>query len=294
MPDLGSATQTLALADGRTLAYQIFGDPAGRPVFYCHGFPGSRLEARLAERVAAALAIRLIAPDRPGFGGSTAAAQRQVHDWPQDLRALAGHLQLPDYHLLGVSGGGPYALACAAQLGVPLRGVALVCGLGELNDSTELRDMSRFAARSIRLYQRVPRLGEWLYGHLIGPLLKRHPELIFRIIAGHAPAADREVLSQQSVRSILLASFREAFRAGGQGPARELARYTAPWLTDITRLAVPVSVWHGEIDTTVPVAMGRRLAAAIPNCRVHLIPNAGHFSLIVRHMREILTELVAF
>jgi pimeloyl-ACP methyl ester carboxylesterase len=286
--------QKLVLADGRTLAYEVFGEPAGRPVFYCHGFPGSRLEARLADRAAADLHIRLIAPDRPGFGGSTAAPQRQVHDWPQDLRALAAHLQTTDYHLLGVSGGGPYALACAVQLGVAVRGVAVVCGLGELNDSTDLQAMSRFAARSIRLYQRVPRLGEWFYGHLVSPLLKRHPELIFRIIAGHAPAADREVLSQESTRSILLASFREAFRAGGRGPARELARYTAPWLTDVTRLAVPVSVWHGEVDATVPVAMGRRHAAVIPNCRAHLIPDAGHFSLIICHMREILTELVAF
>lgn len=286
--------QALTLADGRTLAYQVFGDPRGRPVIYCHGFPGSRLEARIADRVAEDLGIRLISPDRPGFGGSTAAPQHQVHDWPQDLRALTGHLRIADYHLLAVSGGGPYALACAGQLRESLRGVALVCGLGALDQASDLRGMSRFAVRSIRLYQRAPKLAEWLYGRLVGPLLGRYPEAILRIVAGHAPPADREVLSEEAVLATLLTSFREAFRAGGRGPARELVRYTMAWSTDLTRLAIPVSVWHGELDSTVPIAMGRCHAAAIPHCRTHFLPNEGHFSVIIRHMREILTELLAF
>lgn len=283
----------LTLPDRRTLAYERFGDSTGRPVFYCHGFPGSRLEAHLAAGAAKALGICLIAPDRPGFGGSTAAPRRLIHDWPDDLLILAEHLRLTRFHLVGVSGGGPYAIACADQLGARLDGAAIVCGLGALTPATDIGDMAPVAAQSIRLFRQLPLAGQWVYGRLVGPVLARYPELVFRIISGHAPPADRETLAQKPVRNALLASFREAFRDGGDGPARELWRYTNPWATDLTGIDVPVSLWHGEDDTTVPVTMGRRHAELIPRCRGHFLPGEGHFSLMVRYMPAILAELIA-
>ena len=131
-----SAAETehrLRLADGRTLACLEFGDPAGPPVLYFHGYPGSRLEARVAADAARRLGLRLLAVDRPGFGQSTFQAGRTVGGWAADVAALADHLALERFSLVGVSGGAPYALACAAQLSHRLARVALVCPLGPLD-----------------------------------------------------------------------------------------------------------------------------------------------------------------
>ncbi len=75
--------ETLRLEDGRLLGYAVYGDPEGWPIFYFHGFPGSRLEAQLADRVAARMGIRLIALDRPGFGLSDFKPRRTIFEWPE-------------------------------------------------------------------------------------------------------------------------------------------------------------------------------------------------------------------
>src|SRR5262245_28757373 len=103
----------LVLPDGRKLAYAEFGDPDGLPVLYCHGSPGSRLEPLLIgdERLRQA-GLRVIAPDRPGMGGSDFQRGRRLTDWPADVVRLADHLRLPRFAILGNSGGGPFAAVC--------------------------------------------------------------------------------------------------------------------------------------------------------------------------------------
>lgn len=108
--------QTLILPDRRLLGFAEFGDPSGTPLVYFHGFPMSRLEGWSIDRMARRRRLRVIAPDRPGFGLSTFRDQRRITDWPVDVRALASHLGLERFAILGVSGGGPYAVACASAL----------------------------------------------------------------------------------------------------------------------------------------------------------------------------------
>lgn len=283
---------TLDLSDGRQVSYAEWGDPSGRPVIYCHGFPASRLEARLADASARALGIRLIAPDRPGFGLSSLAPARTLADWPFDLAEVADQLGLSRFHLIGVSGGGPYAIACGQYLGERLEGIALVCGLGELADSEASRGMNPATAGALNLQRRWPRLGHQLYLRVIGPLLRRYPAGVFRIILDNGTAADRAVLADRDVRSVIIDAFAEAFRCGSAGPAQELALITRPWDVDPCKVTQSVRLWHGEADRTVPVAMGRRHAALLPYVHAHFIPGEGHFSLVVRYMHRILADLV--
>ncbi len=134
MSDAGSRPcRHCELGDGRTLAYTEWGASDGRPVLYCHGFPGSRLEARLADDAATRLGIRLIAPDRPGFGRSPLQPRRRLGDWPHDLARFADRLGIDGFELLGVSGGGPYALAAGEHLGDRIGRIAIACGLGRLD-----------------------------------------------------------------------------------------------------------------------------------------------------------------
>src|SRR5262249_37704143 len=107
---------TLKLVSGRQLGWAEFGDPAGFPILYFHGLPGSRLEAGLTDDSARRHGARVIAVDRPGFGLSDYEPNRRIMDWPDRVRELVAHLGLERFSIIGVSGGAPYASVCAFQL----------------------------------------------------------------------------------------------------------------------------------------------------------------------------------
>jgi pimeloyl-ACP methyl ester carboxylesterase len=125
----------LSLSDGRKLGFAEFGEMQGKPVFYFHGFPGSRLEARLAEKISRDSHIRFIGIDRPGFGVSGFKPKRTLLDWPDDVIELADALGIDRFSTLGVSGGGPFAAACAHQIPDRLISVGIVCGMGPVDVS---------------------------------------------------------------------------------------------------------------------------------------------------------------
>ena len=279
------------LPDGRRLAYAEWGDTAGVPVLYCHGFPGSRLEARLAHLAAKELGIRLIAPDRPGFGESSPCPGRRLSDWPLDAAALMASLDIRRFHVVGVSGGGPYAMACAERLDGCIGRLSIICGLGELNGKDRLEGMNPLAATGIRFYQRWPGVAHRVYARFIGPFMGRFPELIFKVLIGTGNPADRVALAKPEIRRSIAESFGEAFRQGGDGPAQELGLFTRSWNIEPSRIRVPISLWHGEDDRTVPVAMGRRHAALLSDCCATFMPDEGHFSLIICNMPAMLADL---
>src|SRR5438552_17010722 len=116
----GATTTSITLRDGRRLGYAEYGDPAGVAVFYFHGTPGSRLEGTIADEAAKRLRVRLIAIDRPGVGLSTFKPRRKLRDWPADVIALADALGIDRFAIVGLSGGGPHALAGARYIGTRL------------------------------------------------------------------------------------------------------------------------------------------------------------------------------
>lgn len=285
--------EKLLLNDGRHLAWQVFGDPVGSPVFYCHGFPGSRLDGALVAHAARSTGVRLIAADRPGFGLSDFKRDRRLGDWTADLVALADHLGLKTLALLGVSGGGPFAMATATALPERITRLGLVCGLGSLAPADATTGMSAVQAAYIGLSRLAPTMSRQINTWIAGPVLRRFPSVALRLLASAAPLSDREILADPEVRKRLLATTREAFRQGGRGAAWELYLFTQGWDLDPSQISVPTLLWHGEADTTVPVAMGRRHAASIPNCQCRFLPDEGHFSLPIRHAAEILGALTA-
>jgi pimeloyl-ACP methyl ester carboxylesterase len=119
-------SEVVTLPDGRRLGYAVYGDPGGAPVWVFHGTPGSRVGGRLLAAAATERGVRVIAPDRPGHGLSTFRTGRRIGDWPADVAALAGALDLGQFGVVGLSGCGPYALACAAAIPDRLSGTALV------------------------------------------------------------------------------------------------------------------------------------------------------------------------
>lgn len=281
---------TITLSDGRKLGIVEYGDPRGAPIVYCHGFPASRLEAAFAHDAARELGARLIAIDRPGYGLSDFQSGRRIGDWPHDVSEAMAALTLTRFAVLGVSGGAPYALACGAQLADRVSAVGVVCGLGP-TCAEDLAYFDPFARFMFGLARRAPWLSRAVVG-AIGSVLARHPDWVFSVLAGHLPPCDRQVIDDERVRGDLLASVREAFRQGNRGVACDLALYAAHHEPVFSPISAPTYVWHGERDTTVPIAMGRRLAAALDSTAV-FSPEHGHYSLPVRDIEAILRPLLA-
>jgi len=288
---MNPTTHQLTLPDGRQLGYIELGRPDGIPVFYNHGFPASRLEARLVEAEATKLGVRLIAADRPGFGHSSPQPGRTLNDWPADIADLADHLGLPFFAMLGVSGGGPATLACACRLKDRLTAVTLACSLGPVADPELLRQMHWPARYSFGMASSAPCFSRFLFGTCIGPLLGRYPALTVRLLTVAAPQADAAVLQDPTIRQKLADSMQEAFRQGGYGPTEELALLANPWPFDVAEIKLPVEIWHGRLDATVPFrhceVLAVRLAAA--RCREFLLD--GHFSMPIKHAADILGSL---
>jgi pimeloyl-ACP methyl ester carboxylesterase len=282
----GTQVRLHRLGDGRQIAFSEYGDPHGAPVVYCHGFPSSRLEARLAHAVAHAQHLRLLAIDRPGFGGSDRQPGRRLLDWPGDVAQLTRLFGWEHFGVVGVSGGAPYALACALRLPEHVSAVAIVGGLAPA--PVDALPWHGVIARTCTL--RCPPLARVLFALLVTGI-KRVPRCLLGGLGAHLAPADRAVLARPQVRAALLATFREAARQGSRSWAEEFALYVRDWGFDMRDVRAPVSVWHGGCDRVVAPAAGHAFAAQLANCQAHFLQHEGHYSLPLRYMTDIFATL---
>lgn len=276
----------IILSDGRHLGFAEFGDLKGKPIFYFHGFPGSRLEARLADRISRETHIRFIGIDRPGYGLSSPKAGRTVIDWVEDVTELADLLGIPRFSILGVSGGGPYAAACAYKIPHRLDAVGIVCGMGPVDVPGLMVDMPRMCRLGLRLAGRRPQIVSALYP-FSAVLFRYYPECMLALISGKVAPPDKIALKNTALAAILSTSFREAFRNSMRWPATDVVLYSHPWGFPLKDIHIPVHLWHGEKDRIVPPAMGHHVAETIPDCRATFYADEGHFSIILNRIHEI-------
>jgi pimeloyl-ACP methyl ester carboxylesterase len=278
-PVKDSAHRTVRLGDGRQLGYAEWGDVSGRPLLYFHGWPGAGVEARLADEAAKASAVRLIALDRPGMGLSEFQRGRTLLDWPEDVVHVADALEVDRFAVLGVSGGGPYAAACAWKLSDRLTRAGIVSGLAPLNVPGVIAGMGRRNRWTFQLVGRLPFLRRAFMASIARSVARRPDRVLER---GVAAAVDKDYLDRPDVRETLVESLLEAFSAGSAGPAWEMGLYARSWGFPLEEIRMPVDLWHGEKDANAPVAMGRYLAASIPGCRARFYPGEGHLHFIDR------------
>ena len=279
----------LPLPGGRRLGYAGYGDPEGAPLFAFHGTPGSRLMLALADRPARSLGLRLIAPDRPGFGRSDFQTGRTIADWPDDVCALADALGIGRFAVVGISGGGPYAAACAWKIPHRVSSIGIVSGVGPLVGSGAAADLSRRHRLIFGLAARSPRLAR----HLMEAARlgwRRFPDRLFARLVAWTPPQDRAIITRPDVRACLIEALMDAFRSGGRGVAHELVLFGSPWGFPLADIKVPVRLWHGEADALVPPAMGRRLAASIARCEAAFVQGAGHY-WVFDHIEELLRAI---
>lgn len=286
-----ASNHTFQLSDGRMLGYTQYGQDEGTPLFYFHGYPGARLEAGLLAKCAAQAGLRLIGVDRPGLGLSTFQEGRHLLDWQDDLAALAQHLHIDRFAVVGFSGGGPYALACAYKMPDRLTACGIVAGMGPPEYGT-----GGMMTRN-RLFFFLARRSPWLLTPLIWAMgrdaqqVKQARESLVRS-APHLVEPDRACVLDPDVRELLAADMVEAFRQGARGPAYEGTLYGRAWGFRVEDITFPrLFLWHGERDRNIPVAMGRAVADRLVHCQATYYANEGHLSLIANHAREIVAVL---
>ncbi|HEX6606960.1 MAG TPA: alpha/beta hydrolase [Chloroflexia bacterium] len=284
-------SRIFTLPDGRALAFAEWGDPAGHPIFLFHGTPGSRLTRPADEAPARARGVRLITVDRPGYGRSDAQPGRQLLAWPADIAALADALHLATWAVVGVSGGGPHALACTYQLPHRVAAVALVGGVAPLDQAGAQEQMLRVYRLAIRLSNHLPKWPARGPARVGSGLMRRYPHVAIPLLTARLPAVDRAMLTRPAVLNASVETIAEAFRQGIQGVVGDIAVLAHPWGFNPAAIRRPVYLWHGVADRNVPVAHGRYLAATIPACRATFCPAEGH-ELLYDHWPAILDALL--
>jgi pimeloyl-ACP methyl ester carboxylesterase len=277
--------QTVLLRDGRRIGCAEYGRDDGTPGFYFHGHPGCRLEPELAEGAAAEAGVRIIALDRPGYGLSDFQPGRTLLDWPRDVAEVADLLGLERFAVLGSSGGGPYALACAHELPERVTKVGVVSGIGP-RDTPGATEGMRWQNRiGFDLGARFPALARLAMSSMERKV-RRRPEQVLDAIGRAMSPSDAAIVARPEVRRVLTAVFAEAFSQGSRGAAADIVLLGRPWGFRPEDINPPVLLWQGEEDVLVPPPMGRDLAARIPHCDATFLPGEGHL-LIVDHLAEI-------
>jgi pimeloyl-ACP methyl ester carboxylesterase len=284
-------TRTLRLPDGRTLAYTDHGDPNGKPVIFIHGNPGSRFVRHPDERITEELGARIITPDRPGYGLSDFQIRRTIRHLPDDIVALADSLGFDRFAVMGVSAGGPYALACAHDLPERVSRAAVISGVSPLDHEDAYDGMHETYQAAFKATASLP---GWLVRFLVWTQTRsalRDPALTLDKTASILSPADQELLSTPGFREQVMAYRPESARNGVKGIVREITLLVSPWGFTLEDIQTDIDLWYWEKDVVVPQQMGRHLESRLPNAHAHFLPHGGHFSIFT-HWRDILAPLV--
>ncbi len=282
------------ISPGRRLAWNEYADPNGFPVMYYHGWPSSRLQARLAHHLARERELRIVAMDRPGIGRSTFEAGRTLESWPDLIQRFADALGIGKFGQLGVSGGGPYVLACAARIPERLTGSVVLGG-------AVLMDESAGGLRGLHPAYRLLIPIRKLPGAVFSPIL-RLAGLAARLNPARPPlscvlrslaAEDRKLLLDfPGLTEVLTASFQEASSgSGGRGVMTDAAIYFQRLGIDPGTVHHPIRYWHGGDDRNIPVAMVREFTRKIAGAELVVDEELGHFSLVIRRAAAALDYL---
>ncbi|EMD00690.1 hypothetical protein BAUCODRAFT_57151, partial [Baudoinia panamericana UAMH 10762] len=291
----------LTLPDGRHLGCVTYGAEKGHPIFYLHGYPGSRLGASVWHDTARSMGVSIFSMDRPGIGLSDPQPNRSFLSHAHDIKVLAKYLGYEKYHVIGTSGGGPYALACAhSHSPSHLLSTTIISGVGQAGVGTHA--MSRGSRLGFWALENAPwairvmgELWKWLVENprltddrILNFMRHRQKQLV-------VPQADRDVFADEAMMRMLLASWRQHFRQGTDAFLQDGRLYTQPMGFDVAQIRGPVRLWYGKLDVNVPAVIGedyeRILKSAGGDVKLHL-EHETHLSLGMNCRRRVLEDLL--
>lgn len=288
----------------RLISWAEFGSPNGRPIIYLHGTPSSRLECAEFHQELHNCNIRLIAPDRPGFGRSEVHPGRTIGGYASDVRALAKQLNLSEYAVMGQSGGGPYALACARYIRPEegLRAVAVLGGLSPFESGFEgahwatafSLKMAKWTPGLLGFFLRLPipsrkgnftgPLEEWT----VDPSMLAEAEKTQQAFVNTMKGREKEIMSKPGVVHHLTTTFVEATIQGVDAHLYESKLFAQEWdfkLQDITFASEskrPLIMWYGTEDVNTTVHMGKWIAERVAGSQLREVEGETHNTLVVK------------
>ena len=269
----------IAVGEDRRIGFAEFGDPQGRAVFWLHGTPGARRQIPMEARVfAEQRSIRLIGVDRPGIGSSTPFQYENVLAFAVDMATIADTLGIDKMAVVGLSGGGPYALACAAAMperivaaGV-LGGVAPTVGPDAIGGG--LMALGTLAAPVIQIAGGPIRLAASTLIRLIRPVA----EPAVYLYAAISPEADRKMLVRPEFKAMFLDDLLNGSRKQMAAPFADIVVFARDWGFRLDVVKVSVRWWHGDRDHIVPFAHGQHVVSGLPDAELHQLPGESHLA----------------
>ena len=277
-------TRTVPVGEHRALAVDDVGDPGGIPVLYLHGTPDSRLSRHPDDGLAAGAGVRLLALDRPGYGGSDPLPPGTADDWPEvmaaDTAALLDALGIDRCGVLAWSGGSLAGLALAALVPARVSALVLVAGLvpRQAYDDPDVRAAGAARLDTIELADSLP---PGTLGEAIAPLLAPYP--CDRALAAEHQAEHRDAAGAAELATVPGAAARmadglvEAVRRGLAGVAADVEAQARPLAVDLAAVRAPVRLAYGSADTVTPPAFGRWYEAHLPDATLEVTNGAAHY-----------------
>lgn len=267
----------VTLRSGRTLGVAEFGVPDGKVILWFHGTPGARRQVPPnARRLAESEGLRIIGIERPGVGQSTPHLYDSMLGWADDVAELTEQLGIDRFGLVGLSGGGPYVLACAHRMPEQVVAAAVFGGVAPTHGSDAP------AGGLVRLASYLERLFTWS-AHPVGTALSAairalHPvaESVFDLFLSVAPARDREILGRPDMRAMFTDDLLLGSKTGVRSLVYDVILFSRPWGFSLRDIRVPVHFWQGDADAFVPFSHGAQQAALVPSAGLTLRPGEGH------------------
>ncbi|WP_026919604.1 alpha/beta fold hydrolase [Gordonia shandongensis] len=263
----------------RRIGFSEFGAPEGPAVVWLHGTPGARRQIPTeAREYAEARGFRLIGLDRPGVGSSTEHQYASIADFTVDFRTVLDTLGIDRFSVIGLSGGGPYALAVSHFLPDRIVSTGVVGGVAPINgpDATSggAVELAKFMVPVMKVAQRpVGKLLSTALG-VARPIADPAISIYGRL----SPEADRELLSRPEFRAMFLDDLLHGGSRRMEAPFADLQLFVSDWGFRIGDVRAHVHWWHGDADNIIPFSHGEHMVRLLPNAELHHLPGQSHLS----------------
>ena len=292
-PDPPRLEGTVRVGPRRRLGYAVFGPAEGRTVLWFHGTPGGRRQVPPgARRFADTHGVRVVGVERPGIGTSTPHLYDQVGDFAEDIARVLDAVHADEARVVGLSGGGPYALACAARLPERVPAVAILGGVAPLVGPDAVRGgLLRWLRRSspALVALRDP------LGAIVSRLVRAaHPvaHQAYALYAALSPPGDRAVFAAPGVEAMFLDDMLDATRTSMRSVIDDAILFSRPWGFGLEEVRRPALFWHGDADPLIPFPHAEHVVERVPGATLRRQPGLSHLAGLAC-AEEVLEALLA-
>jgi len=279
-------TRLIRLGDGRRLGFSEYGALLGKPVLFFHSYIGSRLQVHPDHSLLEQAGIRLIVPDRPGFGLSDSTNNHTPAHWAQDVGELLDDLGIDKAPIIAFCIGATFAFACAHAMPEKVEKLVIINPLGEINSPADLKGMLPLN----KMILRSGLLSHTLMRNLVNLTFRdfsKRPEKLLEYLKKQVTPADLHTLTDNDICAVLADCYHETLLQGSDAIYKELLICLSQWESMLTEINTEVDLIHGSACRHVPLHFGKRIAGLLPNCTCHVLEDAG-FYLIFEKWHKIL------